>query len=130
MSTAHIVTKDLAESAYLAMLGQKTGSDIGFHGASLLRGGLALFKKEEVYGFGKLSLIAVYTYNPNNSRKLSVEIEGKPTRKWHVAVLQQEGSGIDTMALLLMGYMVNGWVFAFSKKKDRDEFLVGFRKSE
>tara|TARA_R110000868_G_scaffold408771_1_gene692402 strand:- start:884 stop:1270 length:387 start_codon:yes stop_codon:yes gene_type:complete len=128
MSQTHIVTKDLAERAYLAMLSQKTASDVGFHGAYLSTGGLSLCNKEEL-GISKLSLVTNYTYNPANSKKLEVKIEGKLTRKWHLAVIEEEGSGIDTMALLLMGYMVNGLVFAFSKKQDRDDFLVGFKKN-
>jgi len=109
------------------MISQKTHRDIAFHGAMIAEGGITVLNKEELEVCKQKLIGEGLTYHPCNSKKMKVKIDGIPTRQFHLLVLQfPDNSSLDFMGLLLFGFMVEGWIWAFDTKKDRDKFANGF----
>lgn len=117
---------DLARS-YLGMVQEKTKNDIcWFYHQRQIEHGIAVMNIEELQEqmrswrkMAREGKLKIMDYNNITKNVLNQE--------WHILVVQpyEDGKQLprnpDPVGLLLMNYMVSGYIYAFKKKENRDD---------
>ena len=125
MTTSIIITKDLVQNAYEVWKTTTSKTD------SIMFCNMELFKetgffscmnntemKTQMRMWRKLAKIGGLTIRFINSKSKTLD-DGKT---WHWLVIQPTGyTGIDPLGAMVLGEMVNGFIYCFKSKENRDK---------